>query len=139
MNARWVAAILAAMCVASPLFVRAQSGRTPTPAPGPSPSAAVTTSAKDWFHRLQTGNVDRTQFNAQMKAAFTDDQQKQITSQFKALGEPATFTFVDSRIIQGITVYRYSVTFKSGAPACAWFYSVDGDGKIAGLLLRLAQ
>lgn len=153
MDARgFTLALSTVLCLAFPLLARAQPNPTaspvassapaapappmpsPTPSPGPPPTGEITSSAKDWLHRLQTGNVDRSQFDAQMNASFTDDQLKQVVSQFSALGEPATFAFVDSRILQGITAYRYTVTFKSGAPTSTWLYAVDSDGKIAGAI-----
>ena len=115
----------------------AASAPEATPAPGPSPTAAITARAKDWLHRVQTGNVDRSQLSAKMNSAFTDAQVKQVASQTGAFGDPTSFAFVDSRIVQGVTVYQYRAVFKS--ITATWIFALDSDGKIAGMFLRPAQ
>jgi hypothetical protein len=67
---------------------RAQT--TPAPSSAPSSAAAqvdpkVTAMAKDWLHRIQTANVDR-----------------------------SAVSFVGSQSVQAITIYHFVLAFKAG-------------------------
>ena len=103
----------------------------PSPVAAPPPSAAVTAKAKDWLHRLQTAQIDRAQFDARMNTALTDDIVKQAASQLGPLGDPTAFTYVEAQAAGDYVSYIYRVTFKTAT--INWIYTLDKQGKIAGL------
>jgi|HubBroStandDraft_4_1064222.scaffolds.fasta_scaffold841883_1 hypothetical protein len=121
--------------VLAPLAAGAQTPgpATPTPAvsPAPPPSAALTARAKDWLHRLETADIDRSQLTDEMNTKLTPDLAKQVSGQVSSLGDPTDFAFVDVRTLQGNEVYRYRVTFKSGA--LFWIFATDANGKVSGM------
>jgi len=95
---------------------------------------AVTARAKEWLHRTQTGNIDRTQFDAQMNAALTDAKIKQAAAQLAPLGDPTEFAFEKGMKVGVYTVYIYRVTVPTGI--FYWWFGLDADHKIAGMYLR---
>lgn len=97
----------------------------------PSVDPAIATRAKDWFRRLQTANVDRSQLDDTMNSALTDAELKQVAAEYGPLGEPTTFTFVEKRHIGANTGYRFRATFK--AATIDWLFALDDGGKISGL------
>lgn len=97
------------------------------------PSATTTALAKDWLHRLQTASIDRTQLDATMNAALTDDVASQFAARYGPLGDPTDFTFVDTKTAEDYTAYTYRVTFKS--TTLSWVFAQDNKGKIGGLRL----
>ncbi len=115
-----------------------------SPSPGataPASSAQDTAArAKDWLHRLQTGAIDRSQLTEQMNAALTADKVKQISSQFTPLGDPQSFTFLEQQPVPSdptMTAYVYRVVFKT--TTLNEIFSLDKDGKVAGILFQPAQ
>jgi hypothetical protein len=66
-----------------------------------------------------------------MNTAMTDDIVKSAATQLGPLGDPVTFTFVESKVEAPYTSYIYRATFKSGT--VTWIYTLDQQGKIAGL------
>jgi hypothetical protein len=125
-----VFALAALMCVLSLGLASAQ-----TSAPDPNPG--ITARAKDWLHRVQTGDIDRSQLDATMDTAFTPDLVKQTSQQLAPLGDPLSFTFLKQSVSGDITSYVYQVTFKSGA--VNEIFALDKDGKIAGIRFTPAQ
>jgi len=110
----------------------AASTASPTTAPSGA-DAAVTARAKDWFHQIQTGKIDRSQLNTKMNTALTDTMLANVSSQLAPLGDPTALTF-DKKTSQGtIAVYVFKVQF----PSITLYetFAVDPDGKIAGLYL----
>ncbi len=99
--------------------------------PPPVADAAITTRAKDWLHRVQSGDIDRTQLNGQMNAVLTDAAIKGAATQFGPLGSPGNFTLVDMRTVAGSNAYLYRATFAT--TSLFWLFSVDQSGKIDGL------
>ncbi len=132
---------------ALPVAAPAQPAPSAAPsatAPGASPAAVppaplateepgITARAKDWFSRIQTGNLDRTQLTAQASAAFTDAVVKNVAAQIAPLGAPAAFTFVDKKTIGDNTAYTYKLTFAS--TALYYIFVLDIAGRISGLRL----
>lgn len=120
---------------------------SPSPAPAPSPSlsaspgsvdAAILLRAKEWLHRLQTGDIDRSQLDAKVNAALTADVVKQTSAQFSPLGDPVTFTFLGKQPVgTGMTAYVYRVVFKSAT--LNEVFVLDKDGKISGIQFPPAQ
>jgi hypothetical protein len=127
-----LSATLAVAFFASQAEVRAQSA-PPTPTASISPDAAVMVRAKDWLHRLETGDIDRTQLSPQMSAFLTPDRAKQFAAQIGVLGDPTSFTFVSKQTMGGYTVYTYRAAFKGGV--FNETFAIDSAGKIGGLRL----
>jgi hypothetical protein len=122
--------LFALMCILSLGLASAQ-----TSAPDPNPD--ITARAKDWLHRLQAGDIDRSQLDAAVNAAFTPDVVKQTSQQLAALGDPLSFAFLKQTVSGDVTAYVYQVTFKSGA--IDEIFALDKDGKIAGIRFTAAQ
>jgi hypothetical protein len=113
---------------------------TPAASPAPTPvvvvaeNPAVTKRAKDWFHRVQTGNIDRTQLGAAMNLAMTADSIKQGVAQLGPLGAPQSFTYVKTLLSADFSTAVYALTFASGK--LLWTFTLDHKGFIAGFYLR---
>jgi hypothetical protein len=117
----------------------ATAAPTAAPAPTPTPDAAVMARAKDWFHRIETGNIDRSQLSAQVNAALSDAMIKQVASQVSPLGEPTSFTQIQTGTRGGSAYCVYEVTFSTGEK---WHYVFAYDPattKITGLRVLPAQ
>jgi len=141
-----VAAVLGAMLITAPPAHGAPSNAVPTPAASPAASSPAsdqfdgdeTARAKEWLHRLQTGNVDHSQLDAQMEVALNPKLVKQLAQKFGPLGEPTDCTYLGQQDYSGDrTAYVYHVTFKSGA--YNEILVLDKDGKIASIQLPDAQ
>ncbi len=105
----------------------------PSPAPTGTPNDdALMARAKEWLARIQTGNIDRTQFDAHLNAQLTPSVLRQMAGLVGRLGQPTAFTLAGIEDFDGgFTAYVYTVTFHSGV----WteIFELDSDGKIAGL------
>jgi hypothetical protein len=93
----------------------------------------ITRRAKEWFHRVQTAKLDRSQLSPQANAAFGDDLVKRIAENLKPLGNPTSFTYVDKRVVLDVTAYVYKLTFPSGT--FYYYFALNGDGQVDGLRL----
>jgi hypothetical protein len=132
--------IAAALCVTLPSEVLAQA-KLASPAPAAAAAAAadpaIMARAKEWLHRIQTGDIDRTQLDSKMDSLLTPTMTKQISSTFGPWGDPVAFTYVGKQTILGDnTAYVFHVVFK--ANACNEIFVLDKDGKISGLRLPAA-
>ncbi len=97
----------------------------------PVADARVTAKAKEWFHRLQTGEIDRSQLDAQVNSQLTENVIHHETETLTPLGEPISFAFVRTYPVGGALEYDFMVGFK--AAKVIELISFDADGKIAGL------
>jgi hypothetical protein len=108
------------------------------PAPGPTVDPAITAKAKEWLHRFQTGDIDRTQLEPAMSTAITADVIKQLKDELSPLGDPQSFKIISQQSLgEGITAYVYRVTFKSSS--INEIVAIDKDGKIEGFRLTPVQ
>jgi hypothetical protein len=123
------AALLAATLAAAP-----QEG-----SPAPAASAAVDQTAmalaKEWFHRLQTGDIDHSQLNDGANMSLDADSVKELATQVAPLGAPTAFVQQSVGTLNGNTAYTYELTFKNGTKI-AFVLLLDGNGKIAGLSVQ---
>lgn len=118
--------------------VAASPAASASPAPAPSVDPAVTARAKEWLHRVQTGDIDRSQLTSAMSAALTPDIVKQVSEQLSPLGDPQTFSVVSQQSLgEGIAGYVYRITFKSSS--IDELIALDKNGKIAALRFRPVQ
>ena len=143
MRASSLGALAALFAIFNASAVRAQT-TAPAPAASASPASAqaadpaIIARAKEWLHRLQTGDIDRSQLTAKMNEALTPDVIKQISAKFGPLGDPQTFAPLGQQSVPGdMTAYVYRVTFKS--TTLNEVFVLDKDGKVAGVQLPPAQ
>lgn len=123
--------ILAALFLTSGV-TDAASPNVATPLPSTSPIvAAVMLKAKEWFHRFESGDIDRTQLDALVETQLTDTVVRKEGATLRAFGEPTSFTFVRSYTISGDAGYDFLLQFKRGR--IVEMIAFDPDGKIAGI------
>jgi hypothetical protein len=97
----------------------------------------VTARAKDALHRIQTNDIDRSQFSNDFVQKLSSDQLTKAGAQLAAFGDAQQFQY-DSEVTQGDqTAYLYHVTLQKGR--LDEIIAVDQSGKISGLLFRNAQ
>jgi hypothetical protein len=108
-----------------------QSQSTASPAPIPSADARVAARAKEWFHRFESGDIDRSQLNAETNAELTDANVRRESAVLKAFGAPTGFSFLRTYPIAGVIGYDFLWQFKSGR--IVEMIAFDDDGKIAGI------
>jgi hypothetical protein len=109
----------------------AQAAASPAASSVPDPHPEITARAKDWLHRLQTANIDRTQLDQTMNVLITNDRAQEVAGQLGPLGDPLSFTYLRTISSGNMTVYVYEATFKSRA--LDEEFALDPDGKIAGI------
>jgi hypothetical protein len=105
------------------------------PVPLPVADSAITAKAKEWFHRLQTGEIDRSQLDAQVNLQLTDALIRQETAALTALGDPTSFVYVRTYPLAGALEYDFMLQFK--AARVVELISFNSGGKIAGLGFQL--
>jgi hypothetical protein len=122
------------------------SGATAAPSPSAgataSPAATLgadtTARAKEWLHRLQTGDIDRSQLTSTMNADLTPDVIKQIRGKIGPLGDPQSFTLLGQQSVESDeTAYVFRVVFKT--TTLNEMFVLDKDGKVAGIQFPPAQ
>jgi hypothetical protein len=114
------------------------SSASAAPAPGPTVDPAITAKAKEWLHRFQTGDIDRSQLEPSMSTALTDDVVKQLKDELAPLGDAQSFTITSQQSLgEGITAYVYRVAFKSSS--VNEIIAFDANGKISGFRLTPVQ
>lgn len=121
------------MLIALPVTTVIAQAASPSPAAPAQDDAAVTARAKDWFHQIQSGKIDRSQLDDKMNAALTDSMLANVSSQVAPLGNPTTFTLSRKATQNGLSVYVFALVFPSVTLYEA--FALDPDGKIAGLTL----
>lgn len=94
--------------------------------------------AKDFFHRIETGDIDRSQLTAQVNTQLTNAMIKQIASQVAPLGEPTSFRQIQHGRQGGSEYYVYLVTFPDGDKWNYLFVFETESGKISGLRISPA-
>jgi hypothetical protein len=111
-----------------------------SPAAQPSPAASVdpkvTSLAREWLHRFQTGDIDRSQLTDELNAKLTPDLVTQVKTQLGPLGDPTDVSFVEQRAVQNSTVYQFAVSFS--ATKIREFISLNAAGKIDGIFFAPA-
>ena len=106
----------------------------PQPAAAASPptvDAKILAAAKEWFHRFQTGNIDRSQLNAEVNQQVTAEGVQKEEATLKAFGEPLRFRFLGSGPLRGAMACYFAIDFHMGTVLEAIAYDVHG--KIAGI------
>jgi hypothetical protein len=125
------AALLIANVAAAP-----QAAASPEAAGAP---AAVDQSklalAKEWFTRMQTGDIDHSQLSDSGNMSLDADTVKDISAQVAPLGAPVTFVQQQVGVQNGGASYTYLLTFKNGTKL-SFVLLLDGSGKIAGISVQ---
>jgi hypothetical protein len=137
----FVLAPIAAMILFGPQRSLADATAIASPAPtssaavSPAPTAdnAVAARAREWFGRLQRGDIDRAQLTKDLNAALTSDKLLQISAWLKPLGEPTSFTLIDKAQHGEFTTYRYHLDVKGGA--ITFNFVLDHGSMIAGVFV----
>ncbi len=111
---------------------RALRGLIPKePAPIDLP-AAMLAQARDLLRDLQTANIDRAQFDPQMK--LTEKMLESGANHIRPFGEPLAFTPVELRTTAEGNTALFRVRFAT--ETLTWAVRVDPQGKINGFDLR---
>lgn len=119
--AMWFAIVVAAILPG----VGVADASTPSVDPG------IQAKAKEWYHRFQTGSIDRSQLDARCNettTAFFIQREKKL---LQPLGSPTKFAFVSAEPVGGAMGYDFAVWLPRGRVIES--IAFDGDGKIAGI------
>jgi CubicO group peptidase (beta-lactamase class C family) len=81
---------------------------------------------------LLNGSVDRSKYSDAAGAALTPEFVGQLKAQLAPLGSIADVLYLGKQDVSGQTVYRYRVTFSSGA-MLNWIFALGTDGKITAI------
>jgi hypothetical protein len=111
------------------------------PVDTPTPAASFTAAdlvaikkAKEWFHRFQSGTIDRSQLNQQINAELTDILIQKYKKELSNFGHPNSFIYVRKRPIGAVMTYEFLLTFANGR--IIEYIAFDANGKIAGIDFR---
>lgn len=97
----------------------------------------IVTLAREWLHRFQVGNIDRSQLNDAVALELTDAMVAQEETVLRPLGQPVTFKFIRSQPMGAVAIgYDFIVTFKSEKKIIESL-ALDDRGKIAGIDFRV--
>jgi hypothetical protein len=99
------------------------------PAKGENP--AITALARQWVHRIQTGDIDKSQLTAKFASHLTPQMVDQVKDNLAPFGVPTSFVYRGKSAVHGATEYDYSVGFKSARIKLS--LAIDHNGKIAAL------
>ena len=91
----------------------------------------IVAKAKEWFHRFQTGQIDRSQLNTQVNLQLTSAMIQQEATTLTRFGNPTSFQFLRTYEISGATAYDFLLEF--GAGRIVEMIAFGADGKIAGI------
>ncbi|MDQ2871809.1 MAG: beta-lactamase family protein, partial [Candidatus Eremiobacteraeota bacterium] len=94
--------------------------------------AGVTERFRTALNSLLNGDIDRTQYTAQVNSALTPALLAQTAAQLKPLGSIKTITYLGKNQGGTGTVYSYDVLFTAGK-TMTWQFALDADGKIAAI------
>jgi hypothetical protein len=106
-----------------------------TPAPGADP--AMTALATTLVAQVQSGNLDRTLFDARTSAALTPALVGSVTNQLAPLGKPKAITYLRTASSGPYRSYAYRVVWD--AVSLDESFALDGNGKIVSWLFRPAD
>ncbi len=106
------------------------------------PAATLTTdsvqnSAVEWFDRMRSGQIDRTQLTADFSAELTDDTVATTSRFLQAHGyidSPTGAKLVDTRTAEDQTLYIVKLSFARRNPANLQI-AIGSDGKISDISL----
>lgn len=131
--------VLCAAIIIATVAVAPQPEAPPDAAAASAAPAAVDQAklalAKEWFTRMQTGDIDHSQLNDSGNMSLDADTVKDISAQVAPLGAPVTFVQQSIGALNGGASYAYLLTFKNGTKI-SFILLLDGTGKIAGISVQ---
>jgi CubicO group peptidase (beta-lactamase class C family) len=92
---------------------------------------AITALAREWLHRMQTGEIDRSQLSAAFAKHLTPQMVGSMKDGLAPFGNPTSFIYRGKSSMNGSTAYRYSVGFKGAA--ITFTIALDNHGKVSSL------
>lgn len=98
----------------------------------PTVKPAILALAEEWFHRFQTGNIDRSQLDAASNMELTAEAIRQQEAALSSLGKPVAFRYLGVDEVQGDKAYHFLITF-NGPDRILESIALDESGKIAGI------
>jgi hypothetical protein len=93
--------------------------------------------ALQWFDRMRTGQIDRTQLTAEYSAQLTDDAVKKMSAylnEYRYGASPTGAQILRTRAIGEQTFYNVKLTFPRG-DAASLLLGFNAEGKITGITL----
>ncbi len=135
--------VLSVVLVLSLAPLAAAAATTSSAAPSvhatPNVSAVTIARAKDWLHRLQNADIDRSRLTPKMQAALAPAAANAFAAKIGPFGTIETFLPTEEHHVEGNTAYVFDVGFQNGTSAYFVFETNDTSGKISGLNLKLAE
>jgi hypothetical protein len=110
---------------------------TPPPAASERTEASVESLALEWFDRMRTGQIDRTQLTAAYSAQLTDDAVQAMSRYLKEHeygASPKGAKVLQTRTTGEQTFYVVKLVFSRGDSASLLF-GFNAEGKITGISL----
>jgi hypothetical protein len=98
---------------------------------------SVETIALQWFERMRTGQIDRTQLTAEYNAQLTNDAVKKMSTylnEYKYGASPTGARVLLTRTSGEQTFYDVKLTFPRG-DAASLLFGFNAEGKITGVVL----
>jgi hypothetical protein len=123
-------AMLATLIVAAPVTVQAQAQVLLT-------EKSVEAIALQWFEKMRTGQIDRTQLTSEYSDQLTDDAVKKMSAylnEYKYGASPTGAQILRTRTIGEQTFYDVKLTFPRG-DAASLLFGFNTEGKITGIAL----
>jgi hypothetical protein len=114
----------------------ALSTRAPATARIPLDDPKIATLARAVFRETQAGTIDRSRYTDTANEAFTEARIRAVGAQLAALGAPTSMTLRDRSYVGNLQRFTYRLQF--AAFAVDETLTLDGNGKITGLLFRPA-
>jgi hypothetical protein len=102
----------------------------------PSEDPKITALAKGEFVALQQGKIDRSHYTAKTSAALSDTLITQTGAQLAQLGDLKSITLDAVQMVQGDTVYLYTLVCANGSLKMT--LALTKDGLIDGIYFRPA-
>lgn len=125
-----------------PFFGLLAAGIAAWPGAVPAQSSTVTDKnveaiALQWFERMRTGHIDRTQLAPEYSAQLTDDVVQEMSkylSAYKYGTSPTGALVLNTRSTGDQTFYEVKITFPRG-DAASLLFGFNAQGKITGIVI----
>ena len=132
LNRCWALLLATSLTYSAAVIANDKCAAAATRPAGATVDPKVLALAKEWFHRFQTGNIDRSQLDASSNMELTAQDIREQEAALSALGKPAGFKFLGSDSIQGDRAYHFLITF-AGPDRIVESIALNKWGKIAGI------
>lgn len=107
-----------------------------TPAATPDETALLA-KAKEWYFRIKTGNVDKSQLTEQLQKELTPALLKQEAAALKDFGTPTSIDLLQTDSIMGDASYTFGLGFDNGRVVESMAF--DDTGKITAISIQIFQ